>query len=103
MVGPLDLELSTYDRERARLEDEHRGKFVLIRGARIAGIFDHFHVASQHAARHFQRGSYLIYCIGAAPMRIPSGLLDGLAAMGTPSRPSRPDRGQRCPAAAIGG
>jgi hypothetical protein len=90
MGGPLDLELITYDRERRRLEDEHHGKFVLIRGERIAGIFDHFHAASQHAARQFQRGSYLIHCIGAEPMRIPSGLLDGLAATSTYARASRP-------------
>lgn len=95
MVRPLDLELNTYDRERGRLEDEHRGKFVLIRGDRIAGIFVHFDAASQHAARQFQRGSYLIHCIGAEPMRIPSGLLDGLAATDTYARASRPVREDR--------
>src|SRR5262245_3220932 len=103
MVGPLDLELSTYDRERGRLEGEHRGKFVLIRGNRIAGIFEHFHAASQHATRRFRRGSYLIQCIGAETMRLPSGLLDGLAAMCTQARASRPDRARPHPAAAVGG
>jgi hypothetical protein len=103
MVRPLDLELSTYDRERGLLEDEHRGKFVLIRGERIAGIFDHFHAASQHATREFRRDSYLIQCIGAETMRLPSGLLDGLAAMCTQSRASRPDRDRRHPAGAVGG
>jgi hypothetical protein len=103
MVRPLDLELSTYDRERGRLEDEHRGRFVLIRGERIVGIFDHFHAASQHATRQFRRGSYLIQCIGAEMMRLPSGLLDGLAAMCTQARASRPDRDRRHPAAAVGG
>ena len=96
MVRPLELELNTYERERGRLEDEHRGKFVLIRGERIAGIFDHFHAASQHAARQCQRESYLIHCIGAATMRIPSGLLDGLAAMGTHAR-ARGHRGSCSP------
>jgi hypothetical protein len=99
MVGPLDLELSTYERERGRLENEHRGKFVLIRGERIAGIFDHFHAASEHAARRFRRESYLIHCIGAERMRFPSGLLDGLAAVATNGRASRPDRDRRRPAA----
>ena len=40
MVRDLELELSTYDRQRARLEEEHLGKFVLICGGKIAGIFD---------------------------------------------------------------
>ena len=79
MVKPLELELRTYDRERGRLEDEHRGKFVLIRGAQIAGIFDDFQTASEHAARRFERESYLIHCIGVQMMHIPSGLLDGLS------------------------
>ena len=39
MVRLLELELKTYDRESARLENDHRGKFVLIRGEEIAAIF----------------------------------------------------------------
>jgi hypothetical protein len=86
MVKPLELELKTYDRERGRLEDEHRGKFVLIRGEEIAGIFDDFQTASEHAARRFDRESYLIHCIGAEKMHIPSVLLDALATMHTHAR-----------------
>ena len=51
MVRPLELELKTYNRERARLENAHRGKFVLVRGEEIAAIFDDFQAASEHAAR----------------------------------------------------
>jgi hypothetical protein len=51
MVRALELELSTYDRQRARLEEEHLGKFVLICGGKIAGIFDEFQSASEYAAR----------------------------------------------------
>jgi hypothetical protein len=80
--GPTTrLELKTYERERRRLEDEHRGKFVLIQGEEIAGIFDDFKTASQHAAQRFKRESYLIHCIATEMMHIPSVLLDGLAAM----------------------
>ena len=89
MVGFLELELSTYDRQRADLEDKHAGKFVLIRGEEIAGIFDDFHSASDYAARRLQQQSYLIHGIGAEGMRIPSGLLDGLAAMFADARESR--------------
>lgn len=86
MVRPLELELRTYDRERARLEAEHCGKFVLIRGEEVAGIFDDFQTASQHAAQRFKRESYLIHCIATEMMNIPSALLDGLAAMYTHAR-----------------
>jgi hypothetical protein len=88
MVRPLDLELSTYDRQRARLEDEHSGKFVLIRGEEIVAIFDDFQSASEYAAHRLQRQAYLIQGIGVERMRIPSGLLDGLAAMCAEARKS---------------
>jgi hypothetical protein len=84
----LELELSTYDRQRARLEDEHPGKFVLIRGEEIAGIFDDFQSASEYAAHRLQRQAYLIQGIGMARTRIPSGLLAGLAAMCADARAS---------------
>jgi hypothetical protein len=86
MVKPLELELRTYDRERARLEGEHRGKFVLIRGEEIAGIFDDFQTASQHAAQRFKRESYLIHCIATKMMQIPAVFLGRLAAMYTHAR-----------------
>lgn len=94
MVRPLELELGTYARERGRLEDGHRGKFVLIRGAEITGIFDDFYTASEHAARRFEREAYLVHCIGTEPMGIPSALLDGLAAVY-----AQPRRGQQQPGA----
>jgi hypothetical protein len=92
MVKPLELELRTYDRERARLEGEHRGKFVLIRGEEIAGIFDDFQTASQHAAQRFKRESYLIHCIATKMMQIPAVFLDRLAAMYTNARGCREQR-----------
>ena len=79
MIRPLELELRTYDRQRARLEDEHPGKFVLIRGEEIAGIFEDFQSASEYAAHRLPRQAYLIHGIGMERMRIPSGLLAGLA------------------------
>ena len=89
MERPLELELRTFDRQRARLEEEHLGKFVLIRGAEIAGIFEDFQSASEYAARWLQRQSYLIHAVGAEGMRIPPALLDGLAAMYGDTRTSR--------------
>jgi hypothetical protein len=88
MIRFLELELSTYDRQRARLEDEHPGKFVLIRGEEIAGIFEDFQSASEYAAHRLERQAYLIHGIGMESMRIPSGLLAGLAAMCADARES---------------
>jgi hypothetical protein len=81
MIRPLELELRTYDRERGRLESEHRGKFVLIRGDEIVGVFDDFHIASEQAARRFEHGPYLVQCIASEAMHIPSALLDGLVSI----------------------
>ncbi len=92
MMRPLDLELSTYERQRVRLEDQHPGKFVLIRGEKIAGIFEDFQSASEYAADRLQRQAYLIHGIGEERMRIPSGLLAGLAAMCADARRSGPQR-----------
>jgi len=80
MVRPLEVELRTYDRERTRLENEHRGKFVLVRGEEIAAIFDDFRTASEHAARSFEQESYLIHRIGTERTGM-FMLLDRLAAI----------------------
>jgi hypothetical protein len=96
MVGSLELELRTYARECARLETEHRGKFVLVRGAEIAAIFDDYRTASDHAARWFQDGSYLIYRIGTE-MTHAFVLLDRLAAIYAHAREGEHQPGA-CPA-----
>jgi hypothetical protein len=80
MARPLELELKTYGRESARLENEHRGRFVLIRGKEVAAIFDDFQTASEHAARRFKQEPYLIHRIGTE-MTGAFMLLDRLAAI----------------------
>lgn len=65
MVRPLELELKTYERERGCLENEHPGRFVLIRGEEIAAIFDDFKTASEHAALWCKKESYLIHRVGS--------------------------------------
>jgi hypothetical protein len=91
MVGVLELELKTYDCERTRLEDEHRGKFVLIRGEDIVAVFDDFRTASEHAARRFKQESYLIHRIGTE-MTGTLMLLDGLAALYAHARECKQER-----------
>ena len=91
MVRPLELELTTYDRERTRLENEHRGKFVLIRGEEIAAIFDDFRSASEHAARWSKQESYLIHRIGIERTGTLT-LLDRLAAIDAQARECKQQR-----------
>jgi hypothetical protein len=99
MVRLLELELKTYDREHTRLEDEHRGKFVLIRGEDIVAVFDDFQAASEHAARWFKQESYLIHRIGTE-MTDALVLLDGLAALYAHARECEQQR-SACPANAL--
>ena len=40
MPTVLDLELATYEQSKERLLATANGKFVLIRGAKIVGVFD---------------------------------------------------------------
>ncbi len=64
MVRALELELTTYQRERACLESEHFGKFVLIQGEQIAAVFDDFQTASERASLLSKGETYLIHHIG---------------------------------------
>jgi hypothetical protein len=98
MARPLELELKTYGRESARLENEHRGKFVLIRGKEIAAIFDDFQTASEHAARRFKQEPYLIHRIGTE-MAGAFMLLDRLAAIYAQARDCK-QQPHLCPAKA---
>ena len=74
----LELEIAVYDRERERLEREHRGKFVLILGDEIVGIFDTFQVAADEAVRRFGRGPYLIRHIPEEKLGISPAVLYNL-------------------------
>jgi hypothetical protein len=75
---PLEQELATLGREKDRLEREHRGKFVLVRGDQIVGTFDTFDAAAEEALRRFGQGPYLIRQIGEETMSLPPALVYGL-------------------------
>ncbi len=78
MSKPLEKEIAVYDRERERLEREHRGKFVLIRGASIVGTFDTFEAAADEAVRRFGRGPYLIRHVADEKLGLSPAVLFGL-------------------------
>ena len=78
MSETLDLEIAVYDRERERLEREHRGKFALVRGDELVGTFDTFQAAADEAVRRFGRGPYLICHISDEKLGISPAVLYGI-------------------------
>ena len=78
MSKTLDREIAVYERERERLEREHRGKFVLVRGDEIVGTFDTFQAAADEAVRRFGRGPYLIRRVFDEKLGISPAVLYGL-------------------------
>lgn len=57
---PLERELKTYETNRERLLKEAAGKFVLIKGEEIAGIFVNQEDALQEGYKHFGNTEFLI-------------------------------------------
>jgi hypothetical protein len=78
MSKPLELEIATYERERDRLEREHRGKFVLIKGEEVIDAFDSFQAAADEAVRRFGRGPYLIRHVAQEKLGVSPAVLYGL-------------------------
>lgn len=57
---PLEKELAYYDDARDALLSEHEGKFVLIVGESLAGVFDSSDTAYEHGLREFGNEPFLI-------------------------------------------
>lgn len=71
----LQDEIAAYERMRAKLETEHNGSWVLIRGGELQGTFDDFEAAADVAVERFGRGPYLIRQVGAGPITLPASPL----------------------------
>lgn len=78
MGAVLERELATFERERDRLEREHRGKFVLIHNDNVIDTFNTFDAAADEALTRFRQGPYLIRKIGEEKMELPPALVHGL-------------------------
>lgn len=60
--GPLEVEWNTYRREVGRLLAEgQEGKFVLIKGGELIGLFDTFDEARAEGHRRYLLGPFLIH------------------------------------------
>lgn len=78
MPEPLEQEIQTFENNRARLETEHRGKYVLIKGDKVINTFDDFQTASVEGLRLFNHTPFLIRKIGEEPATLSPVIALGL-------------------------
>jgi hypothetical protein len=56
----LTTELETYNRERTRLAAESEGKYVLIHGSEVAGVWDTYEDALKAGYQQFKLEPFLV-------------------------------------------
>ena len=74
---PLEQELATYERERAHLEREHMGKFVLIREDKVIGTYDTFETAAKEGVSRFKNSPFLIRQVGREGVTLSPAIVYG--------------------------
>jgi len=74
-MAELETEIATYESMREGLESEHMGKWVLVQGRELIGIYDAFDTAARDAVKRFGPGPYLIRQIGARPVTLPASVM----------------------------
>jgi hypothetical protein len=72
---PLDVEISTYEQKKDELETVHKGKFVVVHGSDVIGVWDTFDAAALEAVRRFGRGPYLIRQVGSPFPTLPASVM----------------------------
>jgi hypothetical protein len=71
----LDVEISAYETMRERLEAENMGKWVLMHGSELVGVYASFDAAAEEAVKRFGSGPYLIRQVGAPPITLPASVM----------------------------
>lgn len=79
-VPTLSKEIAAYEGMRGKLETDHFGKWVIVHGEALVGLYDTFEEAAEYAVERFGRGPYLIREVGAAPITLPASVLYNLVA-----------------------
>ncbi len=59
-IEPLTTELETYERQKQQLVAESEGKYVLIYGSEVAGVWDTYHDALKAGFEKFQLKPFLV-------------------------------------------
>ncbi len=70
----LDSEIKTFEAQKSELELHHNGKYVVIKGDKVVGVWDSMDNAASEAVRRFGRGPFLIRRIGAPPLTLPASV-----------------------------
>ncbi len=84
MEDLLAPELATYERERIRLEAEHKSKFILIHADRVVDAFATLHEAAAAALRLFASEPFLIRRVPEDKVKLSVAVLYGLSHAGHP-------------------
>ena len=76
-MAALDVELGTYESRREELLASSEGKFVLIKGDELAGVYDSQEDAIREGYRHFGNVPFLVKQVLRieTPLRFVSGML----------------------------
>ena len=59
-TGPLAEKLKTYQARQADLLRQSPGKFVLIKGSQVIGLYDHEEEAYREGYQQFRRAAFLV-------------------------------------------
>lgn len=71
----LSTEIEAFEAQRAELEKNYMGKFVIFKGNEFVGAWDTLDAAAIEAVARFGRGPYLIRQVGAPAPSMPASVL----------------------------
>ena len=71
----LQQEIAAFERERTELEQHHKGKWALIQGDVLVGVYDSFENAANEGVSRFGAGPFLIRQVGAPPVVLPASVM----------------------------
>jgi len=74
-MNALSDDIAAFDQQKADLEAEHFGQWVVFREKSLIQTYDTFDNAAQDAVRRFGRGPYLIRQVGAAAVKLPASVM----------------------------
>ena len=72
---PLADEIAAFDGMKGDLQKNHLGKFVVIKGGNLVGVWDTLDAAATDAVLKFGRGPYLIRQVGAPTPTLPASVM----------------------------
>jgi hypothetical protein len=78
-VEMLEKDIEAFNAQRADLERQYNGSWVVFHDAAFFGAYDSFENAAQAAVQKFGRGPYLIRQVGVPEMILPASIMYRIA------------------------